>query len=351
MFCDEGVFRIALDIYLDRHAEFHDLLPMLGGFHMAKIVLGAIGKYVNGCGLEDALIETNVFGKKTIQAVLGGTHYVRSLRGIQILFAAIQSIKWQAFWDLHDPKKYARELSSLDSLMNALHNKEKKQCAALYTNVSSNLQQLLNDFEKFSQMCTDRSEVCQYWDGIINLTHLLQNLISADREGDWDAHLQAVQDLLPVFRECDNINYLRYASWYLEKMRKLPSEHPDIYDQFKNNHMFVVKTEHGSFNSVAPDMKLEQSIQRFKKGAGGIIGQTNEVSFVLEWELAYHEVLAIVNCYAQINKMKGHSDSNIESSLDHHHELSGGYGKLFYMLVDSVKIYRGKDEPLQTFFP
>ena len=33
---------------------------------------------------------------------------------------------------------------------------------------------------------------------------------------------------------------------------------------------FVVKTSAGFFNAVAPDMKLEQSIQQSKKGAGGI---------------------------------------------------------------------------------
>ena len=35
-----------------------------------------------------------------------------------------------------------------------------------------------------------------------------------------------------------------------------------------------VKTSPGFFNAVAPGMKLGQNIQRSKKGAGGIIGQT-----------------------------------------------------------------------------
>ena len=33
----------------------------------------------------------------------------------------------------------------------------------------------------------------------IDLTSMFDNLISADREGDWEGHLQAVQDLFPVF--------------------------------------------------------------------------------------------------------------------------------------------------------
>ena len=41
-----------------------------------------------------------------------------------------------------------------------------------------------------------------------------------------------------------------------------------MYEQFKANDMFVVKTNTRSFNAVAPDMKLEQTMQRSKKGAG-----------------------------------------------------------------------------------
>ena len=40
---------------------------------------------------------------------------------------------------------------------------------------------------------------------------MLHNLILADRDGDWEGHLQAVQDL-PVFWEADCINYLRHAT-------------------------------------------------------------------------------------------------------------------------------------------
>ena len=60
---------------------------------------------------------------------------------------------------------------------------------------------------------------------------------------------------------------------------------------------FVVKTKCGSFKAVSPDMKLEQTIQRYKKSTGGIIGQTRQDSYISEWELVYHEVLPVSNCY------------------------------------------------------
>ena len=136
---------------------------------------------------------------------------------------------------------------------------------------------LERDFEAFSETCREMSEMCQYWDGLLKSINILKRLIAAGRKGDWDGHLQAVQDLLPIFQECDSINYLRYASWYLEKMRLLPVEHPEIYEKFQQG-LFVVRQKPGSFNAVSPDMKLEQTIQRSQKCASRIIGQKRHQS-------------------------------------------------------------------------
>ena len=53
-------------------------------------------------------------------------------------------------------------------------------------------------------------------------------------------------------------------------MHRLPIEHPQIYN--------VIKTNPGSFNAVAADMKLEQTIQWSSKNASGIIEQTRNTS-------------------------------------------------------------------------
>ena len=58
---------------------------------------------------------------------------------------------------------------------------------------------------------------------------------------------------------------------------------------------FVVKTTQGKFNAVAPDMKLEQTINRSSKSSRGIIGNTKALDYVTEWQLIYHEILDISN--------------------------------------------------------
>ena len=103
-------------------------------------------------------------------------------------------------------------------------------------------------------------------------------------------HLQHVQDLLSVFCQADCINYLRYAFWYLKKMWRLESHHPDLYAKFSKG-KFVVQTTKGTFKAVSPDMKLEQTINRSQMSSGGIIGQTKTSLYVSEWE--YYEIMNI----------------------------------------------------------
>ena len=91
---------------------------------------------------------------------------------------------------------------------------------------------------------------------MIYVPNLLQDLICADRTSDWEKHLRTVEKLLPIFQQCDSINYLRYASFYLEKITQLPDEFPEICDHFKNGE-FVVKEIPGTFSALSPDMELE----------------------------------------------------------------------------------------------
>ena len=96
-------------------------------------------------------------------------------------------------------------------------------------------------------------------------------------------------------------------------MRKLPRDYPLIHRHFREV-KFAVKTSIVYFKAVAADMKSEQTIQRSQKGSGGVIGQAKQEAFVTEWELAYHEVLAISKCYKDIT---GSLLANSEANLPH----------------------------------
>ena len=79
-------------------ATFANIHGMMGMFHCVKVLLKCAGRYLLGSGIEDGLIETETFGKLTVNYVLEGSHYVRSLQDIIIVSDVITSLMWEEFW-------------------------------------------------------------------------------------------------------------------------------------------------------------------------------------------------------------------------------------------------------------
>ena len=77
LFLDEGVFCIVAEIILQKYKEFKNIVPMMVKFHLAKAVQHCLGKLVKGTGFQCNFLETNVFGVKTVEAFILGSHYLR----------------------------------------------------------------------------------------------------------------------------------------------------------------------------------------------------------------------------------------------------------------------------------
>jgi len=71
--CDEGVYRIAREIQLVPLLKFSNMVLVLclGSFHMTKIALGCLGKYLKGSGAE-SILESGTFGLNVVESVLRG---------------------------------------------------------------------------------------------------------------------------------------------------------------------------------------------------------------------------------------------------------------------------------------
>ena len=85
LWCDPDVYRIAKEIQLLKSDEFDNIFVGLGGFHTEKVVLACIGKYLEGSGAEEILVQTGCFGPDTVEAVMNGGHYNRAKRGLNLL--------------------------------------------------------------------------------------------------------------------------------------------------------------------------------------------------------------------------------------------------------------------------
>ena len=301
--CDEGVYHIAREIILDHPEEFKNLVLCMGSFHMMKIVLACFGKYLNGSGARQIWTETGIFGVNVFESVIAGTNYVRSLKGMLLLSESMERLRWCEFFKENNVENYKNVLQVVCDIKISTEQKNRERSQGLVNKFCKISDEIQNDFDKFNKDRRDKSETWAYWDTFIQMVALLKDLIRADREGNWPLHLHSVQALLPLFAVFDRINYLRWCSLYLEDMRKLVDTAPDIFESFMAG-KFVIKRTQGFFKAVGADMCLEQTINRSQKSSGGIIGSTRKKEFVTEWEIIYHEMLAVSNLYRCITGVK-----------------------------------------------
>ncbi|KAL8598865.1 hypothetical protein ACOMHN_015444 [Nucella lapillus] len=262
VWCDEGVFAVAADVYLHETEKFKDLLLCLGPFHWTRILLRCQGKLLRGSGLDDALVECGVFGRGVIESALNGTHYVRALTGMLIVEDLIRSLQWQMFWQHKDQTAYP-ELEQVQALQTSLA--ANTRCPDEFETLTGQVEKLHQDFVEFEKECEAKSELCQFFGVWLRMVAVIKNAVVSDREGNWDLYVATVEDSMPIFAEFNCTNYQRYGSWYLEQIKVLEFTHPELYRRFSMG-LWVVKDRPGWFCAVGGDMKVEQTIQRVSKG-------------------------------------------------------------------------------------
>ena len=138
VFCDKGVYCIVTEIFLKQPEHFRNLVPMMGSFHMAKAAMHCVGKYLRGSEMEDAFVETETFELK-------------AFRGLPIAAEAVESMKWDAFWGVHNREEYTIDQSALRELSSSLMEKD-PFTAKTYLNSCRKNEKLMHDF-RFHYAC------------------------------------------------------------------------------------------------------------------------------------------------------------------------------------------------------
>ena len=113
---------------------------------MAAAVMHCVGKYIRGTGMEDAFVETETFGLKVAQSVMKGSHYVRDFKGLLIAAGAVESIKCDVFWNIHNCKEYTIDQSVLRELSSSLIEKD-PFTAKTHLNSFCKNEKLMHDFQ------------------------------------------------------------------------------------------------------------------------------------------------------------------------------------------------------------
>lgn len=299
MYCDEGVYCIVRDIQLLRPEEFRTLVPCMGTFHLLKTVLKCIGKLLDGSGADMTWLQAGVFGPTVIEnSVLHGGHYSRCLEGMQLIAEAFERLQYKEFFSEKGIAQYTHELAILTNLQSSVKEKCITDSHKYMVQFADASKTLVEDLNRFIQTRSDSNENFKFWTQFLQMMNIVRDLLRADREGIWELHLDAVQRALNLFAAFDSTNYLRWCSLYLEDMRRLPETAASVHEQFAKGN-FSIKEIPGRFTAVGGDQKLEQTINLSSKCSDGVIGHAKQKQYVAQWDLIYHEMMAVKNLHRQ----------------------------------------------------
>ena len=202
--CDEGVYHIAREIMLNRQHEFANIVLCLGSFHMIKIVLSCIGKYIEGSGAEKVFVENGIFGANVVKSVIAGSHYERSLTGMIMLGEVIERMQWKEFLsNSGNLEKYVDDLAIIQQMKDAFAKHERDKTKEYLKNFVEDSDPLREAFKNHKIEMATKSETFAFWNNFVTMVALLRDLVRADRVGNWALHLNSLQQILPLFVTCD----------------------------------------------------------------------------------------------------------------------------------------------------
>ena len=249
LWCDEGVYCIAKEIQFLCPNEFQNIWLGMGPFHWSKILMAAIGTFLEPSGIAKALYKSGVFLKGAAETnVMKGGDYVQGKDGMGIIAEVMTMLQYEVFeksetFNLHQSfinmDEIEHDISVVASYSYNISTKDTRFVGAWESSKLSvsSLKQLFDEYKISNQS----NENFRYWDIFLrDMYPTLRDFELSVRKGDWGLFLDAVQRSLPIFFATGRSNYSRWAPIFYQDCLDLHRQFPDIYRHFKRVILCVI---------------------------------------------------------------------------------------------------------------
>jgi len=121
---DQALYAKACEVVWKHPTEFHDVVLRMGAFHTICNLLAIIGKRFSDAGLRDLAVESGIVAEGSINGVLEGKKYNRSLWMHKIIYEALLRTAWKNFqsWLLEHHAENIHQLEDLLKIIKDLHD-------------------------------------------------------------------------------------------------------------------------------------------------------------------------------------------------------------------------------------
>ena len=311
------VITLDMDLYkraiqLQESVKNKHWLLQPGHLHKFFADLHALGKVIEGSGLDTMAVETGIFSAAGLRSVLGGKQYTRGVE-FHIMWAlAILMTKMEAVLGSEFPEALKEQTKAFKK---ALHDdKEESDVNEIYEDLSSFYQS-----EVKPKMVNTHGGLSQYLDNYVEQVEVMLSCIAAIHSRDLEACLTAIDQGVKYYGAMDLNNYFAMIPVYLGQMNEVKKTDKETWEKLKSN--FVVTKSTIAFCNLFIDQGLEQQIKNLKR-YGALPGLTQEEGALNHFiTTAPHLMRYVEQFLGQFPRSK-----SPEGSKNVHHQLQGNAG-------------------------
>ena len=104
---------MAMKLWMEREDTKKQFLFRPGELHIVFLALAALGKYVEGSGIDQAWVEAGLYSPTTVTQILSGKHMYRALEAHTVTLLALYSLYFQKFLQLQpDGEAYQQDIKT-----------------------------------------------------------------------------------------------------------------------------------------------------------------------------------------------------------------------------------------------
>jgi len=246
---DLQLYDMAMKLWVEREDIMKQFLFRPGELYIVFWALAALGKYVEGSGIDQAWVEAGLYSPATVSQILNGKHMYRALEAHTVTLVALYSLFFKQFL-LSQPDE---EVFLKDS-SNLLSEAFQRDCAidsADRNNVITAVRRTLNSFqsrnmsEKIREFEASGNRmqgfICNYMRQFLTIL----KFVRATRQRDLLLHLQSVELLMKYFFAHDHLNYARLLPLYIYSMQKTEQQQPHLWEELMQGNFCITKGEAG----------------------------------------------------------------------------------------------------------
>ncbi len=235
---------------------------------------------MDSSGLQEML--ESIYAPNAVVHMLSGKAIARAVRGHFIVDAALNALILHSGFNAPLPCQPMSHSSDNEADVEApTKNQDVDEALTLYEKLmggeisaeevcsSSVLERIKNSLKNHSESQKKSSRTSALWVQYMNMIDILRKFIRAERTGNWELHLQAIQDMLPYMAASGHNSYTKSAMLYLQQMLNLKAQHPDVQQHFDKG-LHVIQRSNRLWAGLSSDLIIEQVLKRSLKTSGGL---------------------------------------------------------------------------------